>query len=61
LIDWLYYFQLLSVGYIPCEWKSAIITPVFKKGVTSCVANYRSTSLTCVSSKIMERIVAKTY
>jgi len=55
----MFFQQLLSVGYVPQEWKCAIITPVFKKGPTSCVANYRPISLTCIASKIMERIIAK--
>jgi len=32
--------------------------PVFKKGVSGSVQNYRPISLTCVVSKIMERIVS---
>ena len=39
--------------------KTAIITPVFKKGVAGCVTNYRPISLTCVVSKIMERVISK--
>jgi len=50
--------QLFSVGVVPPEWKNATITPVFKKGVASDVANYRPISLTCVASKIMERVIA---
>jgi len=48
----------LSVAAAPDEWKSAIIIPVFKKGVPSSVSNYRPVSLTCVLSKIMERVLS---
>ena len=51
--------QLLSVGAVPDEWKSAIIVPVFKKGSAGDTANYRPISLTSVPCKIMERIVAQ--
>jgi len=51
--------QLLSVAAVPDDWKRAIITPVFKKGVSGLVSNYRPISLTCVPCKIMERIVAQ--
>jgi len=47
--------KLQSVGVIPDIWKQAVIVPVFKKGATCDVANYRPISLTCVASKIMER------
>ena len=50
----LLFTQLLSVGVVPDTWKQAIIVPVFKKGPTSNVANYRPISLTCVASKLME-------
>jgi len=49
--------QSLSVGYVPPEWHAAHIVPVHKKGITGDVSNYRSISLTCVTSKIFERII----
>ena len=55
----LLYNQLFSVSTVPSAWKQATITPVFKKGAASAVCNYRPISLTCVASKIMERIIAK--
>jgi len=53
------YTQLLSVAAVPAECKRAIITLVFKKGAAGNVSNYRPTSLTCVLSKIMERVIAQ--
>ena len=50
--------QLLSVGEVPDDWLKAIIIPVFKKGTSGTLSNYRPISLTSVSSKIMERIVS---
>ncbi|MCP4457121.1 MAG: hypothetical protein GY816_03695, partial [Cytophagales bacterium] len=44
-------------GYIPSEWKSALIVPVHKKGSKSNVENYRPISLTSLVVKVMERIV----
>ena len=51
--------SFFSVSTVPPTWKPAIITPVFKKGAAGAVSNYRPISLTCVASKIMERIIAK--
>jgi hypothetical protein len=51
--------QLMSVAAVPDVWKSAIITPVFKKGAAGKVNNYRPISLTCVCSKLMERIISQ--
>ena len=50
--------QLMSVGAVPVIWKSAVITPLFKKGVAGDVSNYRPISLTCVPCKVMERIIS---
>ena len=55
----LVFTQLFSVGVIPDIWKQAVIVPVFKKGATCDVANYRPISLTCVASKIMERVIVQ--
>jgi len=53
----LLFTQLFSTGVVPEAWKTAIIVPVFKKGSASNVANYRPISLTCLASKIMERVI----
>ena len=49
--------SFLSVGCIPDEWRHAIVTPVYKGGISSAVTNYRPISLTCVACKIMERVI----
>jgi len=51
----------MSATAVPDAWKMAIVTPVFKKGLATAVANYRSISLTCVASKITERIIVDQY
>ena len=55
----LIFTQLLSVGYVPGDWTKAIIVPVYKKGVSGDVANYRPISLTCVACKLMEHVIVK--
>jgi len=55
----LMYSSFLSVGQMPTAWKSAIVTPVFKKGSPSDPANYRPISQTSVFCKLMERAVTE--
>jgi len=43
---------------VPDVWKVAVITPVHKKGPTTDCSNYRPISITCVTSKLLERIIA---
>lgn len=47
----------LQQGCAPSDWKSANVTPLFKKGDRSSPSNYRPISLTSVCSKIMEHII----
>ena len=49
--------QMLSVASVPEVWKTAIVTPVHKKGPTNVLSNYRPISITCVPCKLLERIV----
>ena len=51
--------QLVSVGHVPSDWLKAVIVPVFKKGVAGKLCNYRPISLTCVPSKILERVLVQ--
>ena len=44
-------------GQLPSEWKTASVTPLFKKGDKSDPANYRPISLTCILCKVMEHII----
>ena len=51
------YNNILTSHEIPQDWRSAIITAIFKKGVKSEPGNYRPVSLTCILCKILESIV----
>ena len=53
----LLYNASLKQGCLPCDWKTASVTPLFKKGNRSDPTNYRPVSLTSVCSKILERII----
>ena len=48
----------LDSGLVPQDWKIANIVPVHKKGDKSSAPNYRPVSLTSISSKIFEHILA---
>ena len=52
-----FFNQSLDTGYLPKEWTSAWITPVFKKGARSDPANYRPVSLTCIACKLLEHCI----
>jgi len=47
----------LDKGQLPAEWKSALVTPVQKKGDKTTASNYRPVSLTCMVCKVMEKLV----
>ena len=48
----------IESGIVPHEWKSAIVTPLFKnKGVNSDVNNYRGISVLAPLSKIFEKLL----
>ena len=51
--------QLLLVSYVPEDWKSAIVTPVHKKGDSTSLRNYRPISITCVACKLLERVIVR--
>ena len=53
----LYIIIIFLSGKIPSDWRLANVTPVFKKGISSEVSNYRPISLTSSFSKTFERIV----
>ncbi len=44
---------------IPEDWKTANVSPIFKKGNKQDPLNYRPVSLTSVPCKVMERIIKK--
>ena len=53
----LHFNQSLSTGSVPCEWKSADVTPIHKKGNKETANNYRPISLLPIIIKILERCV----
>ena len=42
---------------LPIDWKSGIITPIYKKGKKCVVSNYRPVSITSIVCKVLESIV----
>jgi ribosomal protein L29 len=53
------YNKSLKEGVLPEDWKSAQITPIYKKGCKTDPGNYRPVSLTSIACKILESIVRK--
>jgi Reverse transcriptase (RNA-dependent DNA polymerase)/Endonuclease-reverse transcriptase len=51
------YQSLFNSSVVPKEWKIAMVTPIFKKGKSVDVANYRPISLTSLCCKIMESVI----
>ena len=52
-------FQLsLDTVTVPQDWKTAFVSPIFKKGDKGNPANYRPISLTCILCKTLENIKA---
>ena len=49
----------INTGTVPRQWKTACVSPVFKKGDRSSAANYRPVSLTAVCCKLCEHVIAK--
>jgi hypothetical protein len=53
----LLFSKSLETGEIPHDWKTAKVTPIFKKGAKGDPGNYRPVSLTSVPCKILESIL----
>ena len=52
-------FQIsLDAGRVPADWSKASVTQIFKKGSHTLPSNYRPVSLTCITSKLFECIIA---
>ena len=47
----------LDSGVVPRDWRTANVTPIFKKGSRAAPGNYRPVSLTSVCCKVMEQIL----
>ena len=50
---------LLSItsGALPKEWKTHLITPIFKSGNKADIRNYQPVSLLCILSKMLEKLI----
>ena len=48
-----------SEGQLPSDWKSSLVTPIFKKGSRNDPLNYRPISTTSVCGKMFERIICE--
>ena len=51
------YQNSLDSGVVPTDWKTANVTPLFKKGGRQKAGNYRPVSLTSVVGKMLESII----
>ena len=54
------YQQSWLTGEVPTDWKSANVTPIYKKGRKDDPGNYRPVSLTSVPRKLMEQLILST-
>ena len=49
----------IKTGVVPEDWKTAHVSPVYKKGQKYNPENYRPISLTCICCKLLEHIIVK--
>ena len=47
----------INTSQVPNDWRTALVTAIFKKGSRSDPGNYRPVSLTCIVSKLLESFV----
>ena len=47
----------LDTGEVPTYWRTAHVSPIYKKGSKYIPENYRPISLTCICCKILEHVV----
>jgi len=47
----------MSVGQVPDDWRSAVVTPLFKKGLPTQCGNDRPVSFTSVICKTTEKAI----
>ena len=53
------YNKYIDKGTLPSQWKTAIITPIFKRDASRTPAIYRPVSLTSVVCKVLEGIISE--
>ena len=51
------YWQSWLLGEVPVDWRLANVMPIYKKGWTVDLGNYRPVSLTSVPGNLMEQII----
>ena len=49
----------ISTETFPSRWKTAVVTPIFKKGNRADISNYRPITILSSASKIFERLIDK--
>lgn len=47
----------LKESYVPEDWRTAYVVPIFKKGEKSSPGNYRPVSLTSIICKVLEKLI----
>ena len=54
------YFRYVSLDTcrVPTDWTTTFVTPIFKKGSHTLPSNYRPVSLTCITFKLFDCIIA---
>ena len=50
-------WKILDSGFIPHQWKTTNVIPIFKKGNRKLPSNYRPISLTSVTCKTFESLI----
>jgi hypothetical protein len=49
----------LETGVVPTDWRTAHVSPIYKKGSKYSPENYRPISLTCICCKFLEHVVVR--